>query len=133
MWTSSQARAAAMTEERSADLGVVTVGGEEAGVYLNGERRWVRVLSPGGYRWRPAAGETVLVLKTGTDEESCILAAEQAHDTQLEPGEVELSGPDCSVCLSQNGVIELSGSVTVNGEELSDMIRRIAVSAVMGG
>ena len=51
--------------EPAAELGVVTLGGDPAGVSLGGERRQLPVYSPGGVTWRPAAGDRVLVLKTG--------------------------------------------------------------------
>lgn len=51
--------------EPAAELGVVTLGGDPAGVSLGGERRQLPVYSPGGVTWRPAAGDKVLVLKTG--------------------------------------------------------------------
>ena len=134
MWTSSQARQAGERPEGQAQVGVVTVSGRETGVYLNGERRWLPVFVPGGYRWRPGVGESVLVLKTGQDgEQPCVLGRELDSAAQLEPGEAELYAPGCSVRLNRQGGIELTGKVTVNGVELSELIRSIAVSSVLPG
>ena len=36
--------------------GVVTVSGDPAGVWLEGERRGVAVYAPGGYQWVPGRG-----------------------------------------------------------------------------
>ena len=60
--------------EPAAELGVVTLGGDPAGVSLGGERRQLPVYSPGGVTWRPAAGDKVLVLKTGAaGEQPCVI------------------------------------------------------------
>ena len=65
MWTSER-RLERRTEE-SAALGQVTLGGDPAGVFLGGERRWLPVCAPGGYSWQPGAGDKVLVLKAGVE------------------------------------------------------------------
>jgi len=134
MWTSSQTRQVAQGTESRAQVGVVTVSGREAGVYLNGERRWLPVFAPGGYRWTPGVGEKVLVLKTGADgEQPCVVGREPDGETDLEPGEAELYAKNCSVHLDRYGRINLTGTVTVNGVELSELIRRIAASMVAPG
>ena len=56
MWTANRKREG-RTEECAADQGVVTLGGDPAAVYLGGERRWVSLYTPGGYQWRPKAGD----------------------------------------------------------------------------
>ena len=69
MWTSERNRNLPL-REAAAELGSVTLGGDPAGVSLGGERRWLTVYGPGGYRWRPSAGSKVLVLKAGAEGES---------------------------------------------------------------
>lgn len=134
MWTSNQARQAAERPEGCAQVGVVTVSGSETGVYLNGERRWLPVFAPGGYRWRPGVGEHVLVLKAGAEgEEPCVLGREADNGTDLAPGEAELYAQGCSVRLDRHGRVELNGTVTVNGVELKELIRRIAASVAVSG
>lgn len=131
MWTSSQSRIAKGVSESQADLGVVTVSARESGVYLGTERRWLPVMAPGGYRWRPRLGDQVLVLKTGLQGESgCILARQEDRADELLPGEVELTGKDCRVKLNAAGAVELWGDVTVNGVSLEQMIRTAAAQAV---
>lgn len=131
MWTSSQSRIAKSVPDSQADLGVVTVSAREAGVYLGTERRWLPVMAPGGYRWRPRLGDQVLVLKTGTQGESgCILARQEDAADELQPGEVELTGKDCRVKLSADGTVELWGEVAVNGVSLEQLIRAAAAQAV---
>lgn len=68
MWTSERGRLLTV-QESAAEVGVVTLGGDPAGVSLGGERRWLSVYGPGGYAWRPMAGDKVLVLKTGAERE----------------------------------------------------------------
>ena len=66
MWTSE--RRLERRAEESAALGQVTLGGDPAGVFLGGERRWLPVYSPGpaqatGYWWcRPETAENPAAL-----------------------------------------------------------------------
>ncbi|MBO5340369.1 MAG: hypothetical protein J6A62_05175 [Oscillospiraceae bacterium] len=129
MWTSNQSKKT-NTAGHAARMGIVTAGGEQAGVYIDAERRWLPVAAPGGYRWRPRAGEQVLVLKTGADGESaCILARQEDEPMDLQPGEVELTGPGCGVKLTGSGQVALSGTVTVNGLPLEVMIQNAVAQA----
>ena len=133
MWTSDRGRKRAV-EEYAADVGEVTLEEEPLGVYLEGERRWAGIYSPGGYRWRPAQGEQVLVLKAGAErEQPCIVGRHQ--DGELEPGEVEISsGTGKSViCLCGDGELALNGWVTVNGIGLEELIASIVKQFVGGG
>ena len=105
MWTSEQ-RGKQPVREAPAELGAVTLGGDPAGVNMGGERRWLPVFTPGGYCWRPTAGDKVLVLKAGSQGESpCILGTQQPME-ELGPGEVRLKGADCSLHLGQSQVEE---------------------------
>ena len=49
--------------EPEAQVGRVSIGGAETAAERGGERRWLRLCVPGPLRWRPAAGDEVLVLK----------------------------------------------------------------------
>lgn len=133
MWTASQMKETNTVPQSVAAVGMVTASGTENGVLLGSERRRLPVMAPGGYRWRPRAGETVLVLKAGNDGEiPCILAGQTKEENPLQPGEVELAGPGCRVTLTQNGEIAVHGSMTVNGKSLEEIIQSI-VTATMSG
>jgi len=124
MWTSERDRRLSL-REAEAEVGVVTLGGDPAGVLVGGERRWLPVYSPGGYSWRPAEGDRVLVIKAGCEQESpCVLGKVQ-DSTQLKPGEVCLSGTGSSLVLV-DGRLELNGRITVNGTSLENYIRSVA-------
>ena len=129
MWLSQQRRENAR-REITAETGTVTLGGDSAGVYLSGERRGLPVFAPGGYQWRPAPGQQVLVLKTGSDGELPGIAGVR-QDEAPEPGEVRISSGDGSagVRLAQGGGLALTGKVSVNGEDLEALVRRIAGEA----
>lgn len=132
MWTSRQTKTA-NTSSGGAQVGVVTAGGQESGVHLGTQRRWLPVLAPGGYRWRPAAGEQVLVLKTGEQGESaCVLARQEEPGEELLPGEVELYAPDCGLKLTQEGRVEVRGDVYINGVALEDMVYGLVAAALAG-
>lgn len=130
MWTSERDRRLPL-REAEAEVGVVTLGGDPAGVLVGGERRWLPVYSPGGYCWRPAEGDQVLVIKAGGEQESpCVLGKAQ-DGVQLQPGEVYLSGKGSSIRLG-NGSLNLTGSVTVNGVGLEQYIKNVVASTLLG-
>lgn len=133
MWTSERNRRLPV-EESGAEIGVVTLGGDPAGVAVGGERRWLPVYGPGGYTWRPGVGDKVLVLKAGAEREMpCILGRAQQGD-DLKPGEVRLSGSESSVSLVGK-TVDLNGQVEVNGVLLETLIANIVweiLEGVMG-
>ena len=141
MWTSERNRNLPL-REAAAEIGTVTLGGDPAGVSLGGERRWLTVYGPGGYSWRPTAGDKVLVLKAGAEGESpCVLGTVQGTE-ELRPGEVRLAGGENAVYLSQDGLkltggesgltlkqkrADLTGELYINGESLHDIIADVVI------
>lgn len=130
MWLSARKRE---QERETAALGTVTLGGAPAGVYADGERRNLPVFGPGGFRWKPAAGEQVLVLKTGGEGESPCVAGVRTDESDLHPGEVAVTSGAATVTLTREGAIELRGDVRVNGVPLADFCRANAGGGAMGG
>lgn len=129
MWTAERNRNL-RAGEPAAELGTVTLGGDPAGVSLGGERRWIGVYGPGGYSWRPTAGDKVLVLKAGAEGESpCVLGTVQEGDEEnpLEPGEVRITGGESKLFLGQKR-LELTGELYLNGQTLYNVIREIVKS-----
>ena len=120
MWLSSQSRKAQRSGQ-GAETGVVTLEGEKTAVYLAGERRDLPVLSPGGYCWRPAEGETVLVLKSGADGEELWVAGVPGDGTDLAPGEVRIQSRQAAVFLGNDGSIDLRGTVKLNGVPMEEL------------
>ena len=111
MWLSKQTKPGVSAP--GADLGVTSISGESAGVVTRGEVRALPVYGPGGYAWRPAVGETVLVIKGGTGgEESCVADAPAG----LRPGEVYIHAKGGSVYLKNDGTVELQGSIVLTGQ-----------------
>lgn len=122
MWLSAE-RSRRAAEEAAAEWGPVTIS-EPAAVYLAGERRQVPLCCPGGYAWRPAVGEDVLVLKAGSQgEQPYILGATGAVSEELEPGQVRIRGQACGLLLGEE--LELTGTVRVNGEKVEELVRRV--------
>lgn len=119
MWLARQIkRTEAGTEY--ARLGQVTVAGDPAAVYLDGERRALPAFGPGGYCWRPAVDQEVLVLKAGAAGETlCVAGARCQGD--VEPGEVRIFVPDGpSIHLKRDGTVDILGkSLRFNGAELA--------------
>jgi len=124
MWTSERNRRLPL-REAEAELGVVTLGGDPAGVVLGGERRQLPVYSPGGYRWIPREGDRVLVLKAGGEGEvPCVIGTVQPLES-LQPGEVYLTGGESSIRLGRRQ-LELTGTILVNGMDLESYIKSVA-------
>lgn len=110
MWTWERERRREHREE-PVQLGQMTLSGQTLAVNLGGERRELLVCAPGGLLWRPREGQQVLVLK---GEAPCVLGTVE-EQTDLKPGE-----------------LRLPGDVTVDGEPLADLIRRIAAEVTSG-
>lgn len=100
--------------------GLVTLPGENLGVWLEGERRGVTVYGPGGYRWAPALGEEVLVLKTGEWGEKPCAVGVPADARGLAPGEVMITAGRASLRLSPDGRVEITGDVYINGSPVGE-------------
>lgn len=125
MWTAERNRNV-RSGEPAAELGCVTLGGDPAGVSLGGERRWIGVYGPGGYSWRPTAGDKVLVLKAGAEGEApCLLGVPQ-EEAELKPGEVRITGGESSIFLGQER-LELEGEMYLNGQTLWNVVRDIVI------
>lgn len=125
MWTAERNRNV-RSGEPAVELGCVTLGGDPAGVSLGGERRWIGVYGPGGYSWRPTAGDKVLVLKAGAEGEApCLLGVPQ-EEAELKPGEVRLKGGESSIFLGQER-LELEGELYLNGQTLWNVVRDIVI------
>lgn len=130
MWLAKQQKREA--EEAAGSVGRVTLAGERPAAELDSERRNLEVYAPGGYRWRPAVGQKVLVLKA--DGEPCIAGA--PSEGGLEPGEVELdSNGGAKLKLDKQGRVNVTGTLVVGGTELTQLIRQIVfeVLAEIGG
>lgn len=98
-------------------LGTVSVGGENTTVAAVGEQLSTTVFAPGGMYWIPRRGDSVLVIKAdGT--ENCIAGVEMKIPEDMEPGEMRLETGNASLWLKNDGSIQLSGRVLVNGKEL---------------
>ena len=117
MWLSERERRRVEERRAAALVGQVTLGGDPAGVYLDGERRDLPVFGPGGYVWRPGLGQQVLVLKAGEQGEApCVAGAECGGQWTLEPGEVLIHSGEASIRLKADGTVAVTGRMTVNGK-----------------
>ena len=114
MWLSRQV--AGVRRSAAADRGVVTIGGCTPAVYSGAERRALPVFGPGGYFWRPAQGDSVLILKAGEDGEApCVLGKELADE--VGSGEILITnGSGASIRLDAQGNLWLTGRLMLNGE-----------------
>ena len=130
MWTSERSRRLPVREPE-AEVGLVTLEGDPAGVNLGGERRWLPVCCPGGYAWRPAAGDKVLVLKAGAERESPYILGAAQNAKGLKPGETRLANGENSVVLKKK-TLDLNGAIMINGVGLDEYIRNIVIEVLSG-
>ena len=139
MWLSGQHKRPADCGE--GQTGIVTVGGGEAAVQLDSERRGLEVYAPAGYRWTPEVDQRVLVIQ-GQGEIPCIVGVRQnsarPDSVEISAKTMNVSGQDVSVQAEGDAVvagqtIDLQGKVLINGEPLEVVIARILAMLLMGG
>lgn len=119
MWISQKRQNKQEHTADGAEVGRVTLPGDPAGVYLDGERRELPLFGPGGYAWRPSREQQVLVIKTGAQGEApCVAGARCSDEWDLKAGEIVLYGPETSIHFRQDGVIYVTGELKVNGKSV---------------
>ncbi len=100
--------------EEPAASGTATIGGENAAVYTDRELRGLPVYGPGGFTWRPRAGQELLVIKRG-GEGFCIAGAKQGSVPGLENGEICISSGGAQILLKNSGSVRIAGRVEIEG------------------
>ena len=100
-------------EPDSATIGTVSIGGEDAAVVTDTEKRRAKIITPGGYCWKPGAADSVLVVK---GNELYLAGTVLAGAGEIEQGEIKIYSYGSSVTLRNDGTIELSGDVTIQGD-----------------
>lgn len=98
-------------EADAATLGTVSIGGEDAAVVTDREKRRAKIISPGGYCWQPDVKDDVLVVKGN----ELYLAGKLQKSRQVEIGEVMIYSDKASILLKTDGKIEISGDVYISG------------------
>ncbi len=98
--------------------GPVTLPGDPAGAWLEGERRGVTVYAPGGYHWVPAAGDEVLVLQAGRSGETPCAVGLASGGQGLRPGEVLITAGAAALKLGLDGSVSVTGDLKVNGRRV---------------
>lgn len=115
MWLSEHMKFSGNLERSVAETGVVSLGGASIAVVTQGERRKLSMALPGGFRWRPALGQRVLVL-TSSEGEAIVVGAVPEEDGAVEAGELEIHGENCAICLKKSGDVLISGrSIKLTG------------------
>ena len=134
MWISEMAASARREVPDTAGSGEVTIGGADAGVYTSYEARGAIVASPGGYSWRPRAGDGVLVMKGGSGE-SYIAGRLDEGPEGLGEGEVRISsGGGAVIILRNNGDVVIRGHMVLEGTlDVNGTPYRPCTCAVLGG
>ena len=113
MWLSQQLSRREEGLSGGISTGKVTIAGEGAAVMLEGERRELRSLYPGGMGWAPAAGDEVLVLRSD-EGERFIIGKVPEGSGKCGGGEYFLQSAGGSIKLGKDG-IEIEGEVAVKG------------------
>ena len=139
MWLSGQQKRP--NQQSEGQTGLVTVGGGEAAVMLDSERRGLEVYAPAGYRWTPEAGQRVLVIQ-GQGEIPGIVGVRQdgaqPRNVDISAKTVSVSGQNISIQAEGSAAVtgqfvDLRGQVLVNGTPLETVITQIAARLLAGG
>ena len=96
----------------AATLGVVSIGGENAAVVTDTEKRRARLIAPGGYCWQPDTSEDVLIVKGN----ELYLTGRLLENPGIETGEVRIFSKGASMTLKNDGKIEISGELHLTGD-----------------
>jgi len=112
MWLSKQ-----MTRKRidklNGTVGVVSVGGFHPAVVTDTERRQLRLCTCGGYGWKPTGQDDVLVV------DETVVGSLTPCPVDIAAGEVYIYSRGGSVYLKNNGDVMISGSLYLNGVEIT--------------
>lgn len=113
MWISKQNSRNSQTQalEPAADTGAVTLSGSTLAAYSGGERRELALYAPGGILWKPEIGDQVLLLRLGEEGQPCVAGMLCPEAEDLAPGELLLRSKGASICLRNDGTIELTGTL----------------------
>ena len=122
MWLSGQHKRPADCGE--GQTGIVTVGGSEAAVQLDSERRGLEVYAPAGYRWTPEVDQRVLVIQ-GPGEIPCIVGVRQ--DT-ARPDSVDICAKDLGVS-GQDVSVQAEGHVNIHAKAVDVSGQNVSVQA----
>ena len=112
MWLSKRVMVEPSAED-PATLGTVSIGGKAPAVVTDAEKRQAKIISPGGYCWNQAATDCVLVVK---GNELYVAGKPQGGTGGLQPGEVLIFSENAHVKVANDGKIELTGDVFVQGD-----------------
>ncbi|MFI3312422.1 MAG: hypothetical protein R3Y62_00905 [Eubacteriales bacterium] len=98
-------------ENTNAKMGTVTVGGTSPTVSTDREERQLQVVSPGGFWWRPASEDAVLVV------EGAVVGCMADCPVTLAAGEVYMGCNGASIHMRNDGGLYLGGTIYINNVE----------------
>lgn len=125
MWISKKTAEAEGERGSPARLAEITIGGSSAAAGTDGESRSLNVVSMGGYFWRPAPGETALILDCADGASVVAGVSQTENEDGLAAGEVRVSSGGASVTLKNDGSILVSGDLSLSGDVT--VLGRVAV------
>lgn len=109
MWLSRRSK----QEKPIYTSGTVSIEGENCAVSGFTEIRGAAVYGPGGYIWRPAVGDSVLVFKNDSPD----IIGKKCDEADLEPGEICIrSQGGAEVYFRNDGNIVVRGNVILEGD-----------------
>lgn len=105
----------------AAGFGSVSIGGSSAAVMLEGEKREIATVCPGGFFWSPVPGQEVLVLRDDSGRH-CILGVLGDAEGAV-PDELLIKAGNGTVRLRSDGIslegeVHISGRLYINGTDV---------------
>ncbi len=115
MWLGDKAARSGIPGDSPADLGDVTIGGENPAVNTESEHRDLCTVAPGGYFWLPETGTEALIVNCGDGSRVLAGCTVSGVPENMSPGEVYIKSKGTSVLMKNNGHIIISGDIGITG------------------
>ena len=115
MWLSETGRRIEVRTDSTAEIGTVSIGGAEAAVQLDGERRTLELLRPANILRIPVIGEEQLVLLCGDGSRVAAGTLGAAIPAGMEPGDICIMTENAAITVKNSGAVNISGQVSITG------------------
>ena len=113
MWLSEQS--VKVKTDNGTETGIVTVSGPEPAAMVDSERRNLRLVTPGGFSWRPETGDEILIIKDSENGKLSAGVISKNGPENIEAGEVLIYSRNSYVHIKNSGNIVIHGNVQVTG------------------
>ena len=115
MWLSETGRRIDVCTDSTASVGTVSIGGADAAVQLDGERRLLDLLRPANILRIPVAGEEQLMLLCGDGSRIAAGTLSAEIPEGMEPGDICIMTENAAITVKNSGAVSITGEVSIRG------------------